>query len=100
MAVVNRGRGRKGGPSLKEKGGKVVFFHDWCKRCNICVSFCPKQALALDGDRFPYLAGPEQCSSCGLCQVLCPDLAVAVPGWGKRPKAKERSRKSDGEGAK
>jgi 2-oxoglutarate ferredoxin oxidoreductase subunit delta len=89
--------GRKAAPALKEEAAdKVVFYHDWCKHCNICVSFCPKQALAMDADDYPQLVAPEQCNSCGLCEVLCPDLAVTVPGRIRHSRPQARNRKRDG----
>ena len=96
-----RGNPTRGGgkavPALREEAAdKVVFYHDWCKHCNICVSFCPKQALAMDADDYPQLVAPEQCNSCGLCEVLCPDLAVSVPGRERHSRPRPRSRKSDG----
>lgn len=88
--------GRKAAPASKEDADKVVFYHDWCKQCNICVSFCPKQALAMDADDYPQLVAPEQCNSCGLCEVLCPDLAVTVPGRDRHSRPRVRSRKDEG----
>ena len=87
---------RNAAPALKGDADKVVFYHDWCKQCNICVSFCPKHALAMDADGYPQLAAPEQCNSCGLCEVLCPDFAVAVPARDRHSRPRGQSRKRNG----
>jgi len=63
----------------REGASRVVFYHRWCKSCNICVAFCPKGALAMDASDYPELADPNKCNSCGLCEVLCPDFAISVP---------------------
>jgi len=91
--------GQKAVPVLKEEADKVVFYHDWCKQCGICVSFCPKRALAMDADGYPQLVAPEQCNSCGLCEVLCPDFAIAVPGRELHARPRTGKRKRDGEQA-
>jgi len=49
-----------------------------CKQCGICVSFCPKQVLASDGNGDVEVANLEACTGCLLCELLCPELAVSV----------------------
>ena len=55
-----------------------------CKGCDLCVSFCPLEALSLDERinqkgfhpvRFSDQAG---CTGCLQCQLMCPDLAILV----------------------
>lgn len=48
-----------------------------CKGCAICITFCPKGVLLLEGKR-PVLAKPEECSGCALCECICPDFALHV----------------------
>ncbi len=67
---------RTKGPKSK---GKVVFYNQWCKKCNICTAFCPVSVLANDESGYPVLADEEACTSCGLCELLCPDFAITVP---------------------
>jgi 2-oxoglutarate ferredoxin oxidoreductase subunit delta len=71
---------------------KVHVFEAWCKRCGICVAFCPTGALTSDKDGFPVLTYPEKCTQCGMCELRCPDFAIAV-----RPREKKES-KSDQSG--
>ncbi|MCK4957306.1 MAG: 4Fe-4S binding protein, partial [Candidatus Cloacimonetes bacterium] len=53
----------------------VYIYHDWCKKCGICVEFCPTGALASKPDGSPYVKAPEKCIHCELCDRLCPDFA-------------------------
>lgn len=62
---------------------KVHVFEAWCKRCNICISFCPTGALVADKDGLPVLI-PDKCTQCRLCELRCPDFAITV-----RPKEKK-----------
>lgn len=57
------------GPTINRK---------WCKGCGICVAFCPRKALALDGEGKVYVAKPEECSRCRLCELRCPDFAISL----------------------
>lgn len=76
--------------STKQKAEeeKVHVFEAWCKRCEICVAFCPTGALTSDKDGFPVLTYPEKCTQCGMCELRCPDFAIAV-----RPREKKESKK-------
>ena len=63
---------------VEEQDTGVTFYHAWCKRCGICVAFCPTKALELDEWDYPHLANPEKCTMCHLCEKLCPDFAIGV----------------------
>jgi 2-oxoglutarate ferredoxin oxidoreductase subunit delta len=52
----------------------------WCKGCNICVRFCPKNVLELDADGKIEIARPEDCILCGQCELRCPDFAIWLGG--------------------
>jgi ferredoxin len=54
----------------------VFIFHDWCKKCGICVAFCPTKALGRKIDGSPYVQYPEKCIHCETCDRLCPDFAI------------------------
>jgi len=57
---------------------RVEINRDWCKGCAICVTFCPKQVLALDARDKAFAAHPEKCNACGVCELRCPDMAIEV----------------------
>jgi 2-oxoglutarate ferredoxin oxidoreductase subunit delta len=57
---------------------KVKFYPTWCKKCGICVSFCPKKALEFDDSGYPFLRDSDSCNICGLCVLRCPDFAVVI----------------------
>jgi len=53
----------------------------WCKSCGICVAFCPKQVLALDGETGKVsVVKPEECTGCRMCELRCPDYVIEVVG--------------------
>lgn len=62
----------------KKAESKVSFYPGWCKRCGICVAFCPKEALETDEWGYPHLAHPDKCIRCRMCEKLCPDFAITV----------------------
>ena len=61
-------------PVLKE----LVIDRNWCKGCRICVQFCPKKVLDLDGEDKAMVSRPQDCTACRLCELRCPDLAITV----------------------
>ncbi len=54
----------------------VFIFHDWCKKCGICVAFCPTKTLGRKPDGSPFVEFPEKCIHCETCDRLCPDFAI------------------------
>jgi len=56
----------------------ITIYKNWCKKCGICVAFCPKKVLAVDQEGYPFCKDNKACSGCGLCELRCPDFAVAV----------------------
>ena len=63
--------------------GVLKFREERCKGCDICIDFCPTQALqrgtesSATGVFLPVLE-EAKCNYCGLCDLLCPDLAMTV----------------------
>ncbi|MDQ7793922.1 MAG: 4Fe-4S dicluster domain-containing protein [bacterium] len=55
----------------------------WCKRCDICVHFCPQGVLGRDEQGPVRVVAPEACNACRLCELLCPDFAITVKEGGR-----------------
>lgn len=53
-------------------------YSGWCKRCGICVAFCPKGALEVDSEGYPRWKEPLRCVGCRMCELRCPDFAIEV----------------------
>ncbi|MGC9363057.1 MAG: 4Fe-4S dicluster domain-containing protein [Fidelibacterota bacterium] len=60
-----------------KKNVDIIINEDWCKSCEICVTFCPKKVFDM-GRFYPIVARPEDCINCKLCEMLCPDFAIQV----------------------
>ena len=54
----------------------VYIYYNWCKKCGICVAFCPTGCLERQADGSPFVAHPEKCIHCETCDRLCPDFAI------------------------
>jgi len=69
-----------------KKSYYIDIYEAWCKRCGICVAFCPKGVLERDDKGYPYPANPDACTGCKWCELRCPDFAIAVmeEGHGQR----------------
>ncbi|MFH1539282.1 MAG: 4Fe-4S binding protein [bacterium] len=61
-----------------DKHFHIECFTAWCKKCRICIAFCPVDALREGDDGCPEMVVPHRCTGCGLCEVLCPDFAIDV----------------------
>lgn len=56
-----------------------------CKACELCITFCPEDVLALALERFnalgytPVVAvRPERCTGCAHCARMCPEAAITI----------------------
>lgn len=65
--------------------GKITVDTEICKGCNLCVSICPKDVMALDrevlnskGYNPAVCTDEEECIACGFCGIICPDSAITV----------------------
>jgi 2-oxoglutarate ferredoxin oxidoreductase subunit delta len=56
----------------------VEIYRGWCKKCGICIAFCPQKVLAADDSGYPVVENPEKCTGCMLCEMRCPDFAIVV----------------------
>jgi 2-oxoglutarate ferredoxin oxidoreductase subunit delta len=56
----------------------------YCKGCELCISECPQNVLALDMERLtpkgyhPVALKLEGCTGCGICAIMCPEAALTV----------------------
>ncbi|MBI5967660.1 MAG: 4Fe-4S binding protein [Deltaproteobacteria bacterium] len=81
---------KKGKPSIE-------IYGSWCKRCGICVAFCPAEVLAQDDSGVIYVKDPDHCTGCELCELRCPDFAIQVRQLKKKEKAERTVEKMKGE---
>lgn len=49
-----------------------------CKRCGICVAFCPRECLGQDDMGSIIIIDDTKCTGCRLCEIRCPDMAIEV----------------------
>jgi len=68
--------GKQSGRAKKRYSHTV--FKDWCKKCGICSSFCPKNVIGQDEHGGPLFERPEDCIGCRFCELHCPDFAITV----------------------
>ena len=74
----------KGMVTGMKKRFKVEFNRDKCKGCELCVTFCPKGALALDsgvnakGYHPAGVKDQQACIGCQSCALMCPDCCITI----------------------
>jgi len=49
-----------------------------CKRCGICIEFCPAGLFDKEIDGTPIPQRVEACTGCRMCEMRCPDIAIKV----------------------
>lgn len=58
--------------------GRMVINTKWCKGCQICIEFCPKDVLTMTPQGKAQITYPEKCSNCKMCELYCPDFAITL----------------------
>ena len=64
--------------------GAIVVDIEKCKGCEVCISACPTEVIALHKDvngkgfHYSYMANPEACTGCTNCAIVCPDGVITV----------------------
>jgi 2-oxoglutarate ferredoxin oxidoreductase subunit delta len=62
----------------KKKAKNITIQGKWCKRCGICVEFCPGKVFSFQAGQVPVVAELNACTVCRMCEMRCPDYAVSV----------------------
>jgi 2-oxoglutarate ferredoxin oxidoreductase subunit delta len=65
------------GAAAKKKKAVIQVKLEWCKGCEICVAYCPKNVLEMEGGKVK-VARLDDCIKCNLCELRCPDFAITV----------------------
>jgi len=69
---------------MPRKTALVTIDRDRCKGCELCVSVCPKQVLAMSkeinskGYFYSQVVNQEACIACRFCGMMCPDCAIEI----------------------
>jgi len=64
--------------------GTIQVNELYCKGCELCMTACPQEVIALDTGRLtpkgyhPACLIQEGCTGCALCAIVCPDAAITV----------------------
>jgi 2-oxoglutarate ferredoxin oxidoreductase subunit delta len=64
--------------------GWIEVHELYCKGCELCVSACPQDVLALDQEHLtpkgyhPVMLSADGCTGCAICAVVCPEAALTV----------------------
>jgi NAD-dependent dihydropyrimidine dehydrogenase PreA subunit len=61
----------------KKAPATITIREEWCKGCEFCVTYCPRDVLAMNGV-LAVAVKPEQCTRCQICVWVCPDFAIKV----------------------
>ena len=62
----------------KSRVQRIDVNQKWCKRCGICIAFCPKGVYEKGSSGEPCVSKIEDCTECRLCELYCPEYAVTV----------------------
>ena len=64
--------------------GYIEIDREFCKGCEICISFCPKDVISLSvklnasGYLPAFFSDNAECTGCAICALVCPEAAIEV----------------------
>ena len=64
--------------------GAIVVDKEKCKGCEVCLSACPSNVLAMTrevngkGYHVAYMENPDDCTGCVNCAIVCPVGVISV----------------------
>ncbi len=67
-----------------KKKGRIEIDQEFCKGCEICIHFCPKDAICPSKQLNPsgYLPAVYndngKCTGCAICALVCPEAVIEV----------------------
>lgn len=63
---------------MNKTGFVPIINKEWCKKCGLCVAFCPKNVFILDSLGNPKVCKQKECTGCRICEFRCPDFAIKI----------------------
>ncbi len=63
---------------------RIRIDKDKCKACFLCVEFCPKKLIKVNGklNKKGILSiefdESGECLGCGICAIMCPDCCIEI----------------------
>jgi 2-oxoglutarate ferredoxin oxidoreductase subunit delta len=62
----------------RRRNFRITVYEAWCKKCGICVAFCPAGALREHETTQQVLGTDAKCTGCRQCEWRCPDFAIVI----------------------
>ena len=63
---------------VRRRNFRITVYEAWCKKCGICVAFCPAGALSEHEKTQQVLTNAAKCTGCHQCEWRCPDFAIVI----------------------
>lgn len=63
---------------VRRRSFHVTVYEAWCKKCGICVAFCPAGALRENATTQQVIGTDAKCIGCRQCEWRCPDFAIII----------------------
>ena len=63
---------------VRRRNFHITVYEAWCKKCGICVAFCPAGALREHETTQQVLGTDAKCTGCRQCEWRCPDFAIVI----------------------